>query len=72
MSLAILTNMMSAFVYYLKHIRNHRVAWQNYLTNTYTYTLATMTLLTGCYKTLPRTRPVKDFLLDVIRCLRML
>jgi hypothetical protein len=67
MSLAILTNMMSALVYYHKHIQNYRVAWLNYPANAYTYTSATMILLAGRYGDPPHTGPLKAFISDVIR-----
>jgi hypothetical protein len=72
MSFAIMTNMMSFFVYYYKHIQNRYVAWLNNLANAYSYASATTIILAGRYSNLPRTRPVKDFLSDVIRCLRKL
>jgi hypothetical protein len=66
LSLAIMMNMMSVFDYYCKHIQNPCVAWLNYLTNAYTYTSATMTLLASRYINPPCTGPVKDFLSDII------
>jgi hypothetical protein len=72
MGLTLLMNMICAFVYYCRNIQNRRVAWLNYLADTYTYGSATMILLAGCYSNPPRTGPVKNFLSDVICCLRKL
>jgi hypothetical protein len=66
LTLAILTNMMSTFIHYHEHIKNHRIARLNYLVNAYTFASATMTLLANRYDNSSRTRPVKDLLSNII------